>query len=191
MRTFGLRRSAAVLAAATALLAPGTAHAVNAEHVEWAGTGHSNCTVGTSAGWVCTYEIFSSTCPEVAVVGVPLASCYVYAKVQVKIVPVLNAGGRLVGCTSGGKVVLTNSAVYFDSTFDEFDNPSINQLFVGQVYDTFADGKPGALEFTAFEEGQSEISSAYWLVTGNFTASCKRGAEYVYGTGAGTVDVQI
>ncbi|HVF03515.1 MAG TPA: hypothetical protein VNA20_01625 [Frankiaceae bacterium] len=191
MRILRLQRAAVVLAAASALLAPRTAHAVNAEHVEWAGTGHSNCTTGTSAGWTCTYEVFSHTCPEVAVAGVPLASCYVWVRAVVKIAPVLNATGRLVGCTSGGNVVLTGSHVYFDSTFDEFDNDSINALVVGQMNDSFADGKPGAFELTAFEEGQSEISSAYWLVSASLTGSCKRGAEYVYGTGAGTVDVQI
>jgi hypothetical protein len=185
------RRLGIALSAVTFMLGSGTAHAVNAEHVEWTSFGWSNCTTGTSSGWSCSYDMYSENCPEVAVVGTPLASCNLNVHAVVKIVPIVNAAGRLVGCTSGGSVQLTSSYVYFNSTFNEFDNTSIDQIFIGQMYDSFSDGNPGAFYFTAFEEGQSEISSAYWLVNGGFTGSCKRGASYISGTGSGTVDVQV
>jgi hypothetical protein len=185
------RRVAGALAAASILIGSGSAYAVNAEHVEWTAYGWSNCTTGTSSGWSCSYDLYSDHCPEVAVVGTPLASCHLYLHAVIRIVPVVNAAGRLVACTSGGGVVLSGSYVRFDSTFNEFDNFSIDQLFVGQMYDSFSDGNPGLLQFTAFEEGQSEISAAYWLINGAFAGSCQRGASYVGSTGSGTVDVQV
>jgi hypothetical protein len=135
--------------------------------------------------------MYSQSCPEVAVVGTTLASCSVIVHASVKIVPILNAAGRLVGCTSGGSVQLTSSYVYFNSTVDVFDNSSIDDIFVGQIYDSFSDGSPGVFQFTAVDQGQSSLSASYWLVNGAFTGSCKRGAYYLSGTGTGTVDVQI
>ncbi|MDQ1748205.1 MAG: hypothetical protein QOD07_2468 [Frankiaceae bacterium] len=191
IRTF--LRSAVCAASGIVLLASGSAHALNAEHVEWTADGWSNCTTGTSSGWSCDYDLYSTNCPEAAVVGTPLASCYVYVHAEVPVVPVVNAAGRLVGCTSGpNAVALTASYVYYDSTFNEFDNSRIDAIFVGQVHDVFADGKPGALTFTAYDANQSnDPTGATWLVHGDFTGSCKRGAYYVSGTGAGTVDVQV
>ena len=194
MRIRSYLRSAVIVASSTiVLLGPGTAHALNAEHVEWTGEGWSNCTTGTSSAWSCSYDIYSTSCPEVAVVGTPLASCYLYVHAQVPIVPVVNAAGRLVGCTSGANSVsLSGSYVYFDSSFNEFDNSSIDAIFLGQVQDAFADGKPGAFTFTAYDTTQSnDPTGASWLVHGDFTASCKRGAYSVSGTGGGTVDVQV
>ncbi|MBV9098450.1 MAG: hypothetical protein JO079_10375, partial [Frankiaceae bacterium] len=87
---------------------------------------------------------------------------------------------------------LTNSYVSFDSTFNQFDNFRIDQIFVGQVYDSFADGKPGSFTFTAFAASQADnIIGGTWLVHGAFTGSCKRGTDFVSGTSGGTVDVQV
>jgi hypothetical protein len=193
MRIRTVLRSTLCAAAGIVLLASGSAHALNAEHVEWAGNGWSNCTTGTSSGWSCDYDLYSTDCPEAAVVGTPLASCYLYVHAEVPVVPVVNAAGRLVGCTSGtNAVALSASYVYFDSTFNEFDNSRIDAIFVGQVHDVFADGKPGAFTFTAYDADQSDDPvGSTWLVHGDFTASCKRGAYYVSGVSGGTVDVQV
>jgi len=192
IRSF-LRSAVLVASSAIVLLGSGTAHAIGAEHVEWTGGGWSNCTTGTSSGWSCSYDLYSTNCPEVAVVGTPLASCYLYAHAEVPIVPVINAAGRLVGCTSGASAVsLTNSYVYFDSTFNQFDNSRIDQIFLGKMYDAFGDGKPGAFTLTAFASNQSDNDiGATWLVHGAFTGSCTRGADFVSGTSGGTVDVRV
>lgn len=187
---FRFRRAALQCAAAVLLLGPGTAHAVDAEHAEWAGWGYANCTTGTSSGWKCYYDLYSESCPEVAVVGTTLASCHVFAHVVLDVVPIVNAAGRVVGCTSGGRVP-GGSYVSFDSTFPLFDNRSIDELFVAQVYDTFGDGSPGLMQFTAYEQGQSQETSASWLADGAFAGTCKRGAPYLPGNAAGTVDVQV
>jgi hypothetical protein len=186
-----LRRGVVVVGAMSTLLASGTAHAVNGEHVEWTGYGWSNCTVGTSIGWTCTYDIYSESCPEVAVVGITVASCDLITHVVVPIYPVLNAVGRLVGCTSRGPVLLNGSYVYFDSTVPVFDNQRIDQLVIGSISDVFADGKPAALSFTAYEAGQSDDVVSFWVVNGGFAGTCQRGAYYAANSGAGTVDVQV
>lgn len=191
MRILRFRRSGAVLVASAALLAPGTASAANAEHVEWTADTDTNCTIGTSIGWTCTYDIWANNCPEVAVLGAPLAQCFLHVRAIVKIVPVLNAG-RVVACTSGGGVVPQPlSRGNFNSTFPEFDNSAIDQLYVAQMYDAFADTKPGLLQFTIYEEGQSTTGSKSWLVDGQSTGTCARGASWVPGTGTGTVDVEV
>lgn len=185
-------RVAAAISACIALLAPGAAHAVKAEHVEWSGYGYSYCTTGSSSGWECTYDLYSETCPEVAVAGSTLASCFLYIRATMAIVPAVNAAGRLVGCTSGGRVVLDGrSYARFDSTVPAFDNTSINEVFVGQMYDGFSDGKPGLLQLAAYEQGQSSLTSAQWVVAGGFAGTCNRGTGYNTAPATGTVDVHV
>lgn len=177
------------------LLGSGTANAFSAEHVDWLlSDGYSECTTGTSNGWSCTYYLYSydSNCPEVSVVGTALRDCDLYVEATVQIVPVVNAAGRLVGCTSGPTdTSLANSYADYDSSFNEFDNPDIESIFIGRVHDVFGDGKPGVFDFTAYSASQSnDPAGATWLVKGTVAASCKRGSDTFATAGSGTVDVQ-
>jgi len=187
------RRLAIAIASAGVVLAATSAQAVDAEHLEWTAFGWSDCTTGTSSGWSCSYDLYSNNCPELAIAGETIRSCDLYIHVEAKIVPVLNAAGRLVGCTSGATdTSLPGSYAGFTSHVDgQFDNSSIDQVFLGRIHDAFGDGNPGALDFTAFEQGQGEPVST-WLVKGTYGGSCKRGASGIFSSsGVGTVDVQV
>lgn len=185
-------RPVARLAVVTAFLAPTAAHAVTAEHVNWAGYGYSSCTVGSSTGWDCTFAVNGSDCTEVSAAGVPIASCFVHVYLELKIVPLVNAG-RVVGCTTGG-AVLAKPASYarFESTFDDFDNGRIGDVVVAQMYDVFGDGRPATLGFEYYDQNESDTGSRTWIVEGAFDGTCQRGSSWVYSsTARGAVDVQI
>lgn len=186
-------RRAAVGVAATALLAPPDAQAVNAEHVEWFGYGYSNCGTGTPSGWLCSYDLYAGDCTEAAAFGTPVARCFLHVHAEVPVVPMLNAAGRLVGCSSGGAVVLNvRSYANFESTFPDFGNAAIDQLRVGEMSDVFTDGRPGLLRFTFFEQSESDAAVETWIVNGAFPGTCQRGTGFSYNSPAhGTVDVQI
>jgi hypothetical protein len=179
----------AVGAAVTVLTLPGVAHAANAEHVEWSGgSAYSYCESGLNSR-VCYYDLYIS-CTEAAAVGAPLASCWVEMHAAVRVVPVFNAAGRVVGCSSVGLDPSWGGYVDYDSSFNEFDNHNIASPFTIAVHDVFADGKPGAAELVAISQGEQEGGKT-WIVTGDFVASCARNADFYSGTTTGTVDVDV
>lgn len=180
---------AAALAGALTFAVSPPASAVLFEHVEWAGYGYAACTYGTSQRWQCTYLLYSDECVEASVFGEILARCSVRARVELSVVPIVDAAGRVIGCTSGRHSASAASHVNYDSTVNEFDNPAIDQLFVGQVEDFFADDRPSVMTLHAFEEGQAGLLSKYWLARATFVGTCRRGANYAYGSAAGVVDV--
>lgn len=103
------------------LLLPTSAIAAKAEHVDWTGYGWSDCTNRTSTGWTCYYNAYSSDCVEAAFLGSTLARCEVEMHATVRVVPLFNAAGRVVGCTSVSLSPSTSGYAAFDSTFAEFD----------------------------------------------------------------------
>jgi hypothetical protein len=184
------RRVAAALGATATLLLPTSANAANAEHVEWTGYGWSDCTSGTSTGWTCYYDVYSSGCVEAAVLGTPLANCELEMHATVRIVPMFNAAGRVVGCTSVSLSPSTSGYVYFNSTFAEFDNYSIDSPFTIAVFDAYGDGTPSAVEFTAHETGGQEGTKS-WTVEGAWAGSCNRNRTSFSNAVTGTVDVAV
>lgn len=156
-------------ALAAVIAAPVTAHA--SEHVEWTANGWYHCGPETNGRW-CTYYLYSTSCPEGAVLGTTAAECQLSMEATVWAVPVLNTGGRVVGCTTAGQHHRSNGYVGFDSTVPLYDNPEIDEIFHLDVYDVFADGKPGAAKLFATEDDQGPILTTRWIVTGDFSASC-------------------
>jgi hypothetical protein len=180
----------AVAISVTVIALPGVAHAADAEHVEWSGgSAYSYCDSGLNSR-ICYYDVYAN-CTEAAAVGAPLASCRVEMHAAVNVVPVLNAAGRVVGCSSVGLNPSWGGYVDYDSTINEFDNHSISAPFNITVHDIFADGKPGAAEFVAISANDQGTEGRTWIVTGDFVASCARGADSYSGTTTGTVDVDV
>lgn len=174
--------------AAGVLAAPASAYAVNADHADWTGYGWSQCTSGINVR-TCYYDVYSSTCVEAAVVGTPLATCHVGVRLTVRVVPIANAAGTVIGCTSIGLSRTPDNVVDYDSAFGEFDNASIDIVNVG-VVDYFGDGRPGAVEFSAADSYAQE-SVPRWLAEGAFVGSCARNATLYTDDAAGTVDVYV
>lgn len=174
-------------ALAAVVAAPLTAHAALSEHVVWTAEGWYYCDPDVN-GRRCTYYLDSTSCPEVAVLGEPVAECVVTVRATVWVVPVFSAG-RVVGCTTVGPHRQNNGYVSFDSTFPQFDNPEIDRPFMLDVYDVFADHKPGAAELVALDEDQGPGLTTRWTVWGEFTASCAPTTGMPTSTAIGTVTV--
>ncbi len=190
MRLFGARRFVGALVAGGALVAPAAAHAIDGESGEWTGGAWSVCTSGTSTGWFCEFDVYSDTCPTVVVLGETFASCYLQMHAVVRIVPIVDGGGRVVGCTSLALSPETQGHVDYDSAIEYFDNSRIDQTFVIEVFDMFGDGKPGAVEFFAHETRYDQQRTD-WTIEGVFAGMCARDAFAFTNQATGTADVSV
>ena len=167
-----------VLSAPSAAAFPPSHHGVWDEGVVTVtcGTGRYNRT--------CTYSYRSTNCTEAGVAGVRL-HCTAYVSATVAVVPQVQAGDKIVGCTSTGPGAPTNNFDYDSDSpnLDSYDVPS-----TVTVEDTFEDGKPGVLTYV----GTDGAEIGRWVVRGAFETTCRAGARGTfYAPGAGWADVTL
>jgi hypothetical protein len=166
------------------------AHALTTDKGIWDGGAVSvRCGTGTNSR-LCHYQFYDIGCTDAAVAGTRVGRCAFTFDATVAIVPILNVAGRIIGCTSDGQDVRTGGSATFDSVVDLFDNPQIDDHFIIQVRDIFADGKPPVGQFTAVE-GDSQESTPSWIASGAFAGACAPGAEGGYFGHAGSITVAV
>ncbi|HVF04892.1 MAG TPA: hypothetical protein VNA20_08640 [Frankiaceae bacterium] len=180
-----MRNARLVLCAVALVALVGTpASAADVNEGAWdSGATFNSCGTGTNTR-TCTYDFYSSSCTEASASGVRLAGCWFHLHGTVTVAPILNAGGRVVGCTS---VALSAGGFgEYDSSFNQFDHSAINDTRILEVKDTFGDGKPGVGKYTYTESGEGLET---WTATGTFVATCARSASQWTSGGAGSVTV--
>lgn len=167
-----------------------TAHALTTDKGVWDGGAVSVlCGTGTNSR-LCHYHFYDIGCTDAAVAGTRIGRCAFTFDATVAIVPILNAAGRIIGCTSDGQDVRTGGSATFDSVVDLFDNPQIDDDFIIQVRDVFADGKAPVGHFTAVE-AQSQESTPGWVASGAFAGACAAGTDGGYFGHAGSITVAV
>jgi hypothetical protein len=183
------RRRALLLATVIVLAAPVAAHADAVDHADW-DTGYSTsyCSAETNSR-TCLYDLYVDDCVEASAAGSVVAPCHVRMHAQVRVAPLLNSTGKVIGCTSSAGGAM--GWVSYDSAVGPFDNGDIASPFHIDVYDSDGDTKKGIASFVAVSERPVEgtIGTAAWVVTGTLAVNCGINASSSSNTSSGTVDV--
>jgi hypothetical protein len=166
------------------------AQAVLADKGIWdGGAVFAYCGSGTNSR-TCTYDFYAAGCTEAAVAGLSRVPCEFEFRATVAIAPILDAAGRIVGCTSVPLDTRSSGRATYDSTIDVFDNPDISDVFTIEVRDVFADGRPGVGHFSALDDS-AQGPAQLWFANGAFVGVCAPGADQGSSGGAGSITVVV
>jgi hypothetical protein len=176
-----------MVATAALVLSTTPAHAASADKGTWdSSDAYADCGAGVNSR-TCYYDLYSNQCSEASTVGVTVAPCWFELHVSVNVVPILNAAGKVVGCTSSA--LSAQGYGYYDSTFNQFDNSNMSDTLVFEVKDTFADGNPGVAKYTIVDRDLD--GTRIWTATGSFVTTCARNVWQYNSGGAGSVTVEV